>query len=257
MPARRLERGEHCSRCDQVHTRCLAHNKSGQPCNRHPRTGARCCPLHGGGSQLSRDAADRATAHAEAVRQAKRFITKLDVDPHTALLDLVQYQAGVVAFWRQQVELVPTDQLTWGLMRTEEKQEMVATLSADWDELIGDEWDNVARELAVTETKEVSGAAADLTYQLLREASDDLARYAAGAIKAGVEERRVRLAESQAEVIAGVQQSILRRMFEEMMRLLAAHGVSDAEVLTALRKGWAEAVGVVVPSELRALAVPS
>ena len=52
---------------------------------------------------------------------ARRFALRKDIDPASALLDLVHYQAGVVQFWREQVELVPDDQLTWGVLKKVDK----------------------------------------------------------------------------------------------------------------------------------------
>ena len=151
---------------------------------------------------------------------ARRFALRKDIDPASALLDLVHYQAGVVQFWREQVELVPDDQ-PGGL----------------WEEL--------------TQTE---GAAVDLTYQLLREAQKDLSEYASAALKAGIDERRVRIVEQQGELFGSAQRSILTAMLEETVKVLRAAGVTDDVVLDTLRKGWQAAQGVVVPRELRQIA---
>ena len=65
------------------------------------------------------------------------------------------------------------------------------------------------------------------------DAQDRLARYATAALRAGVEERRVRLAEDQGALVAQVIRRILDRL--------------------DLSEWQAEMVGSVVPEELRAL----
>ena len=162
---------------------------------------------------------------------ARRFALRKDIDPASALLDLVHYQAGVVQFWREQVELVPDDQLTWGVLKKVDKT------GGLWEEL--------------TQTE---GAAVDLTYQLLREAQKDLSEYASAALKAGIDERRVRIVEQQGELFGSAQRSILTAMLEETVKVLRAAGVTDDVVLDTLRKGWQAAQGVVVPRELRQIA---
>lgn len=219
-----------CRKCGEVHERCAAHVK-GKPCRRWPNTDLKVCNTHGGASRMARRKQHEMGQRQELEIAARRFALRKDVDPASALLDLVHYQAGVVAFWREQVEKVPEDQLTWGVLKKVDKT------GGLWEEL--------------TET---TGAAVDLTYQLLREAQKDLAEYAGAALKAGIDERRVRIVEQQGELFGQAQRSILTAMLEETVKVLRAAGVQDDVVLDALRKGWQQAQGVVVPRELRQIA---
>lgn len=222
-----------CLVCGKAHPHCWGHRKGTnktEPCMRPPGMGP-VCVNHGGRAPLARRKVAEEVQRQELEYAVTRFAVRKDLSPEDALLDLVQYQAGVVDFWRQEVEKVPRDQLTWGVLKRIDKT------GGLWDEL--------------TET---TGAAVDLTYQLLREAQQDLSTYAQACIRAGIEDRKVRIAEQQGELFAAGQRRILTSMFEEMANLLRANGVTDEDILATLRKGWLLAQQVVVPREMRALA---
>lgn len=223
-----------CNICGKPHPKCNAHRKRTnrtEPCMRAPNEHLGVCNTHGGASRLARRKQHEMGQRQLLEEAERRFALRKDIDPASALLDLVHYQAGVVQFWREQVELVPDDQLTWGILKKVDKT------GGLWEEL--------------TET---SGAAVDLTYQLLREAQKDLAEYASLALRAGIDERRVRIAEQQGEVFGEAQRAILTAMLEETMKVLRAQGVTEEAVLVALRAGWQAAQQVVVPRVLRGIA---
>ncbi|NUO35651.1 MAG: hypothetical protein HOQ27_11390, partial [Dermatophilaceae bacterium] len=129
--------------------------------------------------------------------------------PAEALLELVHWTAGEVDYWRARVvELADTneDALTWGVTKTKDG---------------GDD----------RGTTEEAGP--NVAYRMLTDASNRLAAYAAAALKAGVEERRVRLAEKQGSLVADVIRGILTDL----------HLTPDQELLVA----------TVVPNRLRQL----
>src|SRR5690606_36576839 len=72
-----------------------------------------------------------------------------------------------------------------------------------------------------------------------------LVKVSTAALKAGVEERRVRLAEKQGQLVAGV----IRRVLVGMLEQLLATGIA-----ATLRKVWQASVVEIVTRELRALA---
>lgn len=199
-----------CKKCGQPHPTCKAHTRAGNPCKQPCTRGMRVCRLHGGASPRAIEARDRAERDDEARADAARFSARTDIHPADALLELVQYQAGVVAYWRRRVEEVDADALEWGVTKTEQGTGPEGPVD--------------------TETRE---AGAHVAYRLLVEAQDKLAQYAAASLKAGVEERRVRMAEDQGQLVAGAIRSILDRL-----------GLSpDQEAL----------VPTVVPAALRAI----
>ncbi|MFC0673537.1 hypothetical protein [Brachybacterium hainanense] len=172
------------------------------------------CRVHGGSIPAVRAAAARRVAEGKAAKAMRLFAEPVDIDPAQALLELVQWTAGEVRYWRAEVAAIAETKpasLTWGKTKAEK---------------------GVGPQGPVdTETHE---AVRPVAYAMLTDAQDRLARYAAAALKAGVEERRVKLAEDQGALVAQVIRRILDRL--------------------DLSKWQAEMVGTVVPEELRALA---
>lgn len=189
--------------------KCTAKRTDGEPCKAWAVTGLNVCRVHGASSPRSKAKRARAVAEEKAAKAVRLFAAPVDVDPARALVELVQWTAGEVAYWREQVRaLAETDpeKLTWGMTRLKEG---------------GDD-----RGLTLE-------AKPNVAYLMLTDAQDRLAKYAAAALKAGVEERRVKLAEDQGELVAQVIRRVLDRL--------------------DLSQWQAEMVSTVVPEELRAL----
>lgn len=207
--------GVPCTRCGQIHPGCTGHRSSGgQPCKNKPLTGLTVCRYHGGGSAAAQAAGRRRAAEQAAAVEAARFVTRRDIHPAEALLELVQWTAGEVDYWRSRINDLDDQELAGMLVtRTEEGDDRGETT-----------------DLTTTEVAE------HIYVRMLGKASDRLATYAAAALRAGVDERRVRLAEQQGALVAGVIQRIL-----------------GALNLTAAQQ---DLIPTVVPRELRALTQP-
>lgn len=194
--------------------RCSAHRTNGDPCKAYAVRGATVCVTHGGAAPRVREAAARRVAEEKAAVKMRLFAAPVDIDPANALLELVQWTAGEVRYWRVEVARIAEDDtasLTWGQTKAEQ---------------------GVGPQGPVdTRTTE---AVPPVAYRMLTDAQDRLAKYAAAALRAGVEERRVRLAEDQGALVAQVIRRILDRL--------------------DLAEWQAELVTTVVPEELRALA---
>ena len=188
--------------------RCIARRTNGRRCGKTALRGQKVCRVHGGTSPQALAAAKKRLADEAARKAASRVITRKDTDPATALLDLVQWTAGEVDYWRGRVSELDDDTELAALMLTKTKTG-------------GDD---------AGDTSEVT---ANIVHRMYVDASDRLARYAALALKAGIEERRVRIAEAQGAVLAGVIRKILERL----------NLTPDQQTL----------IGTVVPEELRAL----
>lgn len=175
-----------CPRCGHTHDRCTAHNRAGKPCGQNPEPGMTVCRHHGGKAPQAIKARDTRVQVEQARADAARFAARTDIHPAEALLELVHYQAGIVTYWRGRIEDVTTRDLEWGTTQHREGEGPEGPIDVT--------------------TKE---AAPHVAYRLLVEAQDKLAAYAAAALKAGVDERRVRLAEGQGALVAQVIRGIL------------------------------------------------
>lgn len=189
-----------CPDCGQIHLRgCHAHkvvrddqgNMTDEraPCRKAACTGLDVCRSHGGANPNAAAKSAKARADVAAAREVARFGRKITTHPAEALIDLVHWTAGEVAYWRGKVadlEAQDPDQLLWGTTAEVHKG---------------------SGEFPGTDTTDEAKPAA--AYAMLVDASNRLAAYAAAALRAGVDERRVQLAERQGLAIAGAIRAIL------------------------------------------------
>lgn len=184
--------------------KCQAYAKSRQgQCGSYPVRGGSTCRVHGSSNKRSKTAATRNLEQEKLTRVARRLGTPHEnLDPAQALLDLVASKAGEVEWLRHQVELLETDgELWWG--RTKESEE---------DNPMGGK------------SETVQEARQHIVYTLLHKAQDQLARYAGETLKAGVDERQVRIAERTGEQFEAVITALLPAIgaTPEQMKLAAA-----------------------------------
>lgn len=171
----------------------------------HPGIGR--CKLHGGATPDHVDHGRKEkAAHAVAT-----FGLPREVDPRDALLEEVYRTAGAVDWLHRQVQALSTDEVIWG--KTEEVDRQ------------GGEFPGIDTTYKAT---------ANIWVELWQRERKHLMDVCKAAIAAGIEERKVRLAEQQGSMLAGVIKAIL----------------GDLE-LTAEQQAK---VSVVVPRHLRAVA---
>jgi hypothetical protein len=159
--------------------RCGARTRNaGKPCAQPPVPGATRCRFHGGAAPQVKAAAERRLQEAEAQRAVATFGLPREIDPRDALLEEVYRTAGAVDWlWTKVRELEP-EAAVWGLVERTDDGEKHKAVPNIWYDL----WARERRHL--TEVCRV-------------------------ALQAGVEERKVRLAEQQGALLAGVIQAIL------------------------------------------------
>lgn len=221
-----------CAECGQPHvTRhggpaCTGHanvkDDDGNIIGKRPcrRPGPQKCAHHGGGAPQVKAKRAREAAEAKAAAVLRRFGEPIDTTPTEALLDAVKWTAGYVAWLREKVAAAKTDdELVWGTTKETDDAVVVGTGPKAYVEHV---------------TKQTRESGANAWLALLGEWHDRLVRICAEAIKAGIEERRVRLAEQQGQLVADVIRTVLARLN-----------------LTAEQQQLA---GEVVPFELRRLA---
>lgn len=151
----------------------------------HPGIGR--CKLHGGRTPDHNKAAQA----EQARRDVELFAGPKDIHPATALLELVQWTAGEVDYWRARVRDLEEHDLTWGVTKVKEGGDDRGT------------------------TEEAKPA---IEYALLIEASNRLEKYSTAALKAGVDAALVRIAESQGA-----------RLFDAIEQILAALGLTPEQ----------------------------
>lgn len=196
---------------------CGAKNKKAEPCGLAPVPGATRCGRHGGKAPQVQKKAQERLAEQEAQKIMTNAVRTLglpvDVDPAKALLDEIHWTAGHVAWLRGKVQELEDADLVWGRTQT--------------DKGVG------PQGLVDTTTEK---AAPNIWYDLYLKEREHLAKVCALALRAGIEERKVKLAESQGLLVADV-----------IRRVLSALGLTPEQQLL---------VPEVVPRELRALANP-
>ena len=190
---------------------CVGTSKqSGERCRRAPIKGGTVCKIHGGGSSKVKAAADRRLAEEEMASAVVTLGLPVDIDPAKALLDEIAVTYGHVQWLRLKVQELGADELVWGRTQTDQ---------------------GVGPQGPVDTTTEKAGA--NTWYDLYMREREHLVKVSAAALRAGIEERRIKIAEDQGTLVAAVLQ-----------RILAALNLSPEQ--------WAE-VPTIVPRELRAL----
>lgn len=178
-----------CPTCDTPHNpaKCGGHAKStGKQCTSWPIKGGRVCIKHGGKAGQVRAAADRRLAQKALTDAVATYGLPVDVSPTDALLDEVRWTAGHVAWLRARVQELEEATLSWGTRQIVDKQ---------------------SGESPGVDTTE--GAAPPVLLDLYQRERKHLLDVCKAAIAAGIEERRVRLAESQGALLADVIRRIL------------------------------------------------
>lgn len=160
-----------------------------------PFTGQGVCGHHGGLSPQALEAAEKRRAEQLAREAVARHHLDDDIDPGTALLEEVRRCSGAVKWLRTRIHgLAPTD-LVWGVKSTK----LVEGGHGDDDS-----------GMSILTTEEAAGV--NLWWQLYQQERKHLVAVCKAALDAGVQERQVRLAEQQGELLAQGLQWLLREL---------------------------------------------
>lgn len=177
----------------------LTKKGKGPPCQQraghgtnHPGVGA--CSKHGGSSPNAEVAGQVFLARREAVVMG----SPLSVEPHEAILECIRIAAGEVRYASDRIA---------DLQPEEAVGPVVATLKRPLN--LGKEGED---PLHVVEEVRLEAPALHIWIQARRQAMDRLVQYSATAIKAGIEERRVKLAETQGQMLVEVIKGVLREL---------------------------------------------
>lgn len=196
---------------------CAAKAKgTGEQCRRAPIAGGTVCRVHGGASSRVQAAAARRVEEEAAAAELAKAMATLghpagNVDPAEALLDEIRWTHAHVQWLRSKVQGLSSDDLVWGRTQTDA---------------------GIGPQGPVDTTTEKSGP--NVWYQMYLTEREHLVKVTSAALRAGIEERRVKLAEQQGDLVAAV-----------VNRILAALNLTPEQ---------AAQVPIIVPREFRALA---
>lgn len=165
---------------------CTARAKgSGRRCKRRVSPGAVVCRMHGGAAPQVIAAAERRVALAGVEREVARLGLRVEVDPLDALLELVHESAANVAVYRMAL------------------QDLEITVAADGAVAIPESHDEKGKR---------DPALAHILVTMYDQERDRLARYSKMCVDAGVEERKVKLVEGQAQALGKVVEAAIRAL---------------------------------------------
>ena len=171
---------------------CGARKKNNDPCASSPAPGATRCGRHGGKSPRAKAAAEQRNAEAElAAKVGTLGITDKypDIDPGQALLSEIQISHAHVQWLRAKVAEIEPDELIWGITKTE---------------------NGIGPQGPVDMTVQEAGF--HTWYQLYTKEREHFAKLTTMALKAGIEARKIALAEQQGALVARALQEIFDKL---------------------------------------------
>jgi hypothetical protein len=178
----------------------------------------RVCRFHGGSTKNAKAGAARRLAEESARKVASSVYGRPvpDVDLAEAMIRAVAWKHAECCALRDKLAEIEDKDLVWG------------------------------------DTKDAPGTTGGMTqearlnlwWDTLHKSEDQLVRFAAAARAAGCDERRVRVAEEQGDMVAEVLKTILALLLTSLV---------DAGMDARLGTVWSAAVAQIVPRELRRL----
>lgn len=152
------------------------------------------CKLHGGASPRAEVAGQIQLAH----REYQVMGVPLDVHPHEALLECVRIAAGEVQYASERIAEL-------------DAAEAVGHVTSSLNRPLKEEKGAESVDFTVTEVR-TDSPALHVWIQVRHKAMDRLVTYSATALKAGIEERLVHLAEGQGQLLAQAIQGVLAEL---------------------------------------------
>ncbi|MEV7034625.1 HGGxSTG domain-containing protein [Streptomyces sp. NPDC093272] len=199
--------------------RCWGRSKSrsGAQCPNPSMKGQHVCRYHGGLAPQALKAAEGRIMEAKVRQLVTTYGLKIETTPTQALLDEVQWTAGHVAWLRERVQEIESAAVAQG---TDGEHPLV--------------WGVTRQKTGGEDAGTTEEAAPSVWLKLYQAERAHLVKVCSEALRAGIEERRVKLAESQGALVAHAIRAILADL-----------GLSDEQQAR---------VTEVVPRHLRALA---
>lgn len=195
-----------CPKCGEVmHPRkCRAHSKrDGRHCGDWAAQGSEVCRRHGGAAPQVRAAAARRVEEEGARRIAATYGLPREIDPHQALLEELHRTAGHV-HWLGEL-----------IAELEHQETGLARVGVDGDVEGAEDLRQSSGHSGLKQYYRDKGLLWEkpsVWVELYQSERQQLAKVAGDCLKAGIEERLVKLAENQARMLAEAMQSFARSM---------------------------------------------
>lgn len=201
-----LRAGQACPQCGSGHRlasgkpACTGHTRRGA-CKRAPNPGLEVCATHGGENPTAREVGLQRESERKAAHLMLTYGERVDVDPGEELLDLICWTAGHVRWLRARVQDIQGEVST--VLHTEDDDEPVA---ATRDGLV---WGVTKNKVGGDDGGTTYEAKPNIYLALYNSETDRLAKLCTDAIKIGLKEREVRLAERQGDLLMRVLDGVL------------------------------------------------
>ncbi|NUP39515.1 MAG: hypothetical protein HOY76_21510 [Streptomyces sp.] len=173
--------------------RCWARSKkTGKQCTQPAASGQNVCRYHGANAKQNIAKAKERVVEQKAAALMATYGRKIETTATEALLEEVQWTAGHVAWLRERVQEIEGAALVEG---TDREHPLV--------------WGVTKEKSGGEDRGTTEEAAPNIWLKLYQQERTHLVRVCAEAIKAGIEERRIQLAEQQGALVAQAIRKIL------------------------------------------------
>jgi hypothetical protein len=187
--------------------RCWARSKkTGGQCPRWAMKGQNICHMHGGKARQNLAKAEERLTEEKAAALVATYGRKIETTATEALLDEVQWTAGHVAWLRARVQEIETDAGADADPDQDEAEEEPGAAASRPSPLV---WGITRRKTGGDDRGVTEEASPNIWLKLYQAERAHLVKVCAEAIKAGIEERRIKLAEQQGQLVAQAIRAIL------------------------------------------------
>lgn len=197
---------------------CGAKTRSGGNCKRRAGAGTNHLGVGTCSKHLGSTSREEVAGQVQLARREMAVMGRpLPIEPHQAILECIRIAAGEVAYASERIaELQPSD--------------AVGPVTSRVDRPLKEEKGAESADYRVEEVHE-GPPALHVWVQVRQSAMDRLVNYSSAAIKAGIEERQVKLAEGQAHLVVAV----IRGVLEQVEKLLGQQILSRPELPLIVR----------------------